>query len=136
MQFLTFYTPAPSAHQGPPSKECMDQMNKLIEESMKSGELIATGGLTPLQQGARVVQTAGKVTITDGPYIESTEIIGGFAILEVPSKEAAIESSKRFLKVAGDGQVTIRPLMTEAETCANSSTDLPGRELPTPIGSH
>jgi hypothetical protein len=98
----------------------MDQMNKLIEGSMKSGELVATGGLTPLQQGARVVQTSDKVTVTDGPFIESTEIIGGFAILEVPSKDAAIESSKRFLKVAGDGQVTIRPLMTEADTCTNS----------------
>jgi hypothetical protein len=119
MQFLTFYTPDPSAHQGPPSKEYMDQMNKLVEESMKSGELVATGGLTPLHQGARVVQTGGKITLTDGPYIESTEIIGGFAILEVPSKEAAIESSKRFLKVAGDGQVTIRPLMTQADTCTN-----------------
>ena len=119
MQFLTFYTPAPGAHSGPPSKEYMDQMNKLIEESMKSGELVATGGLTPLQLGARVVQTSGNVTITDGPYIESTEIIGGFALLEVPSKEAAIESSKRFLKIAGDGQVTIRPLMSEAEACAN-----------------
>jgi hypothetical protein len=120
MQFLTFYTPAPGAHSGPPSKEYMDQMNKLIEESMKSGELIATGGLTPLQLGARVVQTSGNVTITDGPYIESTEIIGGFALLEVPSKEAAIESSKRFLKIAGDGHVTIRPLMTDVDTCSNA----------------
>ena len=120
MHFLTFYTPAPGAHSGPPSKEYMDQMNKLIEESMKSGELIATGGLTPLQLGARVVQTSGNVTITDGPYIESTEVIGGFALLEVPSKEAAIESSKRFLKIAGDGQVTIRPLMTDADTCSNA----------------
>jgi hypothetical protein len=120
MQFLTFYTPAHGAHSGPPSKEYMDQMNKLIEESMKSGELIATGGLTPLQLGARVVQTSGNVTITDGPYIESTEVIGGFALLEVPSKEAAIESSKRFLKIAGDGQVTIRPLMTDADTCSNA----------------
>src|SRR6185437_940953 len=120
MQFLTFYTPAPGAHSGPPSKEYMDQMNKLIEESTKSGELVATGGLTPLQQGARVVQTSGTVTITDGPFIESTEIIGGFAILELPSKDTAIESSKRFPKVAGDGQVTIRPLMTEAETCTNT----------------
>ena len=120
MQFLTFYTPAPGAHSGPPSKEYMDQMNKLIEESMKSGELIATGGLTPLQLGARVVQKSGNVSITDGPYIESTEIIGGFALLEVPSKEAPIESSKRFLKIAGDGQVTIRPLMTDADTCSNA----------------
>ena len=120
MQFITFYTPSPSAHQGPPSKEYMDKMNELIGESMKSGELIATGGLTPLHHGTRVVQASGEVTITDGPYIESTEIIGGFAILELPSKEAAIESSRRFLKVAGDGQVTIRPLMTEAETCTNA----------------
>ena len=120
MQFISFYTPNPSAHQGPPSKEYMEQMNKLIEESMKSGELVATGGLTPIQQGVRIVQASGNVTITDGPYIESTEIIGGFAILELPSTEAAIESSKRFLKIAGDGQVTIRPLMTEAETCTNA----------------
>lgn len=118
MRFLTFYTPNPSAHQGPPSKEYMDQMNKLIEESMKSGELVATGGLTPLRDGARVVQSGGKVTLTDGPYIESTEVIGGFAILELPSKEAAIESSKRFLKIAGDGQVTIRPLMNPDDTCS------------------
>ena len=117
MQFLTFFTPA--AQSGPPSPEYMEEMNKLIEETRKSGELIATGGLTPLRQGARVVQTTGKVTITDGPYIESTEIIGGFAILNLSSKEAAIESAKRFLKVAGDGQVTIRPLMSEAETCTN-----------------
>jgi hypothetical protein len=118
MQFLTFFTPA--AQSGPPGPEYMEEMNRLIEESKKSGELIATGGLTALNEGARVVQTSGKVTITDGPFIESTEIIGGFAILEVPSKEAAIESSKRFLKIAGDGQVTIRPLMTEAETCTHS----------------
>ena len=68
MQFISFYTPNPSAHQGPPSKQYMEQMNKLIEESMKSGELVATGGLTPIQQGVRIVQASGNVTITDGPY--------------------------------------------------------------------
>ena len=116
MRFLTFYTPAPS-QQAPPSQEYMDEMNKLIDASMRSGELIATGGLTPLQEGARVNYAAGKTTITDGPYIESTEIIGGFAILELPSKEAAIESSKNFLKIAGEGYVTIRPLMDPSQTC-------------------
>ncbi|HZD77208.1 MAG TPA: YciI family protein, partial [Acidobacteriaceae bacterium] len=115
MRFLSFYTPAPS--QTPPSREYMEEMNKLIEASMKSGELVATGGLTPLQQGARVNYAAGKATITDGPFIESTEIIGGFALLELPSKEAAIESAKNFLKVAGEGHVTIRPLMDPAQTC-------------------
>jgi hypothetical protein len=95
----------------------MEEMNKLIDASMRSGELVATGGLTPLQQGARVNYKAGNATITDGPYIESTEIIGGFALLELPSKEAAIESAKNFLKVAGEGYVTIRPLMGLTQTC-------------------
>lgn len=117
MRFLMFYTPDPAAHPGPPSKEYLDEMNQLIEESMKSGALIATGGLTPLHQGARVGQKSGKVTLTDGPFIESTEIIGGFALFELPSKEAAIESSKVFLKIAGDGYVTVRPLMDPDETC-------------------
>jgi hypothetical protein len=111
MQFLMFYTPSSSRPAGPPSQEYIDTMNRLIEESRKSGELIADGGLTPITQGALVKQSNGKVTFTDGPYIESTEIIGGFALLELPSKEAAIESARNFLKVAGDGQVTIRPLM-------------------------
>jgi hypothetical protein len=117
MRFLMFYTPDPTAHSGPPSQEYMDEMNKLIEESMKSGALLATGGLTPLHLGARVGQKSGAITITDGPFIESTEIIGGFALFELPSREAAIESSKNFLKIAGDGHVTIRPLMDPDETC-------------------
>jgi hypothetical protein len=118
MQFLMFYTPSSSRPAGPPSQEYMDDMNRLIEASVKSGELLATGGLTPLKDGARVTQATGKVTVTDGPFIESTEIIGGFALFELPSVEAAIESSKSFLKVAGDGQVTIRPLMDQTLVCA------------------
>jgi len=117
MQFLMFYTPSSSRPAGPPSQEYLDDMNRLIEASKKSGQLLADGGLTPLQDGARVTQATGKVTITDGPFIESTEVIGGFALFELPSKEAAIESSKSFLKVAGDGQVTIRPLMRPDDTC-------------------
>jgi hypothetical protein len=117
MQFLTFYTPDPSRPAGPPSPEYIEEMNRLIEESRRSGEMIATGGLTPIQLGARVKQANGQVTFTDGPYIESTEVIGGFALLELPSKEAAIESAKNFLKTAGDGQVTIRPLMNPEESC-------------------
>jgi hypothetical protein len=117
MQFLMFYTPSSSRPAGPPSQEYMDDMNRLIEASVKSGGLLATGGLTPLKDGARVTQATGKVTITDGPFIESTEIIGGFALFELPSVEAAIESSKSFLKVAGDGQVTIRPLMDQTLVC-------------------
>ncbi len=119
MQFLMIYAPSSSRPAGPPSPEYMDKMNQFVDASKKSGELIATGGLTPLQAGARVDHSAGKVSVTDGPFIESTEIIGGFALIELPSKEAAIESAKRFLKIAGDGQVTIRPLMDPSEVCAD-----------------
>ena len=117
MQFLMFYTPDQSRPAGPPSPEYIDEMNRLIEQSQKSGEMIATGGLTPIHQGARIRQADGNVTFTDGPYIESTEVIGGFALLELPSKEGAIESAKNFLKIAGDGQVTIRPLMNPTDVC-------------------
>ena len=114
MRFLMFYTPAPGAHAGgPPSEAYRNEMNDLVEDARRSGELIATGGLLPLRDGARVAQSTGKQTVTDGPFIESTELIGGFALFELPSKEAAIEASKSFLKVAGDGVVTIRPLMEE-----------------------
>ena len=121
MQFLMFFTPAPS-QQAPPSKEYIDDMNRLIDASKKSGELIATGGLTPLKDGARVAQSTGKVTVTDGPFIESTEIIGGFALFELPSLEVAIESTKEFLKIAGDGHVTIRPLMNPSDVCTGEET--------------
>jgi hypothetical protein len=117
MRFLTFFTPDPSAHPGPPSKEYKDEMKKLIEEWTKSGALLATGRLTPLQDGARVKQASGKITVTDGPYIESTEVIAGFALFELPSMEAAVESSKAILKIAEGGHITIRPLMAPAETC-------------------
>lgn len=122
MQFLMFYTPSSSRPAGPPSPEYLDEMNRLIGASMQSGELLATGGLTPLQDGARVTQETGKITITDGPFIEATEIIGGFALFELPSKEAAIESCRNFLKVAGDGYVTVRPLMEVPQCVADVSS--------------
>jgi hypothetical protein len=123
MRFLMFYTPAPGAHAGgPPSEAYMEEMSKLIEASKRSGELIETGGLTPIQAGARVAQFTGKQTVTDGPYIESTELMGGFALFELPSKEKAIESAKHFLKCAGDGTVTIRPLMEEG-SCPEKAQD-------------
>ena len=103
-----------------PPAEAVAAMMKYNEALKEAGVLVTLDGLHPPSMGARVAFPGGKPVVTDGPFIESTEIIGGFALLEVPSKEAAIESSKRFLKIAGDGQVTIRPLMTDADTCSNT----------------
>ncbi len=84
MRFLMFYTPAPSAHPAPPAKEDMEAMNKLIEAAMKSGEMIATGGLTPIKQGARAASASGKVTVRDGPFIESTELSAALLCFSFP----------------------------------------------------
>ncbi len=115
MKFLTIYTPDKKTAGVPLSKEHMAEMGKFIEESKKSGELLATGGLLPISKGGACVRSSGgKITVTDGPFTEAKELIAGFALLELKSKEEAIESCKRFLKVAGDGESVIYQIMEPA----------------------
>lgn len=83
----------------PPSPELMAAIGKLGEEMTRSGVLIETGGLLPSAMGARLRLSGGKVTVTDGPFSEAKEVLGGYAIVEVQSKEEAIEVAKRFLEV-------------------------------------
>jgi len=111
MRFLAMYTPDKSRAGVPPTKEHMEQMGRFVEEMMKSGALITTGGLLPASQGFRVKSSGGKVTVTDGPFTEAKEAVGGFAILEARSKDDVIEMSRRFLKVAGDGESELRQIM-------------------------
>jgi hypothetical protein len=86
----------------------MAEMGKLIEESLKSGRLLAAEGCLPSAMGARVRLSQGKYHVTDGPFTESKEVIGGFALIQAKSKEDAIEFIKTFLKIAGDGESEIR----------------------------
>jgi hypothetical protein len=108
MRFLSIYKTAETGV--PPSTEHIAKMGKLIEESMRSGELVATEGCLPSAKGARVRRAGGKVTVTDGPFTESKELVAGFALLEASSKEAAIEMTRRFLDIAGDGECEIRQI--------------------------
>ena len=94
----------------PPTPEMMERMGQLIEEMTKSGELIATEGCLPSALGARVRKAGNKISVTDGPFTESKELIAGFALLEADSKEHAIEQCKRFMAVAGDGECEIRQI--------------------------
>jgi hypothetical protein len=96
----------------PPSQEEIARMGELIEKTTKSGELIATEGCLPSALGARVRKAGKRVTITDGPFTESKELIAGFALLEARSKEHAIEMCKRFMEVAGDGECELRQIYT------------------------
>src|SRR5262249_8031675 len=92
----------------PPTPEEMAAMGKVIEDGMKKGWLVATEGCLPSALGARVRRSGGKVTITDGPFSKSKEVIGGFAILQAKSKEEAIQFAEDFLKVVGEGECEVR----------------------------
>ena len=108
MRFLSVYK---SRETGlPPTQEEMDRMGKLIEEGMKAGYLLAVEGCLPSARGARVRLANGKVTVTDGPFTEAKELIGGLAILKANSKEEAIAFIRQFLQVAGDGECELREL--------------------------
>src|SRR5712692_4222708 len=110
---MTIYRPASTKDMEagvPPSQDEMAKMGKFIEGLAQSGVLLAADGLLPSSNGARVRLSGGKLSVTDGPFTEAKELIGGFAILQVQSKEEAIELTKRFLAVAGDGESEIRQM--------------------------
>ena len=85
--------------QGTPPKALMDAIARLVDEETKAGTLLGSGGLAPTAQGALVRLSGRKVTVTDGPFIETKEIIGGYAQFELKSKEEAIESAVRFMEL-------------------------------------
>jgi len=108
MRFLSIYKCV--ERNTPPTKEEMDAMGKMIEEGIRSGKLVSTEGCLPAAMGARVRIDNGKISVTDGPFTESKEVIGGFAILNANSKEEAIEYVKDFLKHMGSGETEIRKI--------------------------
>jgi hypothetical protein len=111
MRFMAMYTPSKDTAGVPPGQEHMTEMARFVDEAKKAGELLVTGGLLPISKGGLVRYSGGKLSVTDGPFTESKELIAGFAILQLKSREEAIESAKRFLKVAGEGDCEIRQIM-------------------------
>jgi hypothetical protein len=84
---------------GFPPKELMDAIDKLSEEAAKAGTMVGGGGLGPTALGARVRLSGGKVTVTDGPFTEAKEIVGGYAQFELNSKQEAVEGAVRFMEL-------------------------------------
>src|SRR5580765_1591052 len=124
MRFMTLYKPGKESDAPPTQKEMAD-MGQLIEEMAKAGVLIATDGLQPSSKGARVRLSGGKFTVTDGPFTETKELVAGYAIIQVKSKEEAIELTKRFLKVVGEGESEIR--LMHDEPAFDASSQEPGK---------
>jgi hypothetical protein len=99
----------------PPSPKLMEGMGKLVGEMMQAGILLAAEGLQPSSQGVRLKHARGERLVTDGPFAETKELIGGYAILRAKSKQEAIALADRMLAVHIDAgipecEVEIRPL--------------------------
>ena len=120
MRFLSVYKTV--ERNAPPTLEEMTRMGTLIEEGMKAGWLLATEGCLPSAAGAKVRKSGAKVTVTDGPFAEAKELIGGFAILQTNSKEDAVALVKKFLDVAGEGECELRQLYEAPAAAAGDST--------------
>ena len=103
-----------------PSERLMNEMGKLIDEMIREGSLVRTAGLRPTREGVRVRSNHGKLSVTEGPFTETKEVIGGFAVIEARSLQHAIELTERFLATHGDEwnvECEVRPFDGE-EFCA------------------
>jgi hypothetical protein len=116
---------------GPPPKELVDAIAKLGEEAAKEGSMIESGGLAPAAMSTRVRLAEGKITAIDGPFAETRELVGGYAIFEFKSKQEAIESALRFMELhrkhwpGWEGETEIRQIFTMPDyTCESGSLEL------------
>lgn len=101
-----------------PSERLQTEMGKLIDEWSRKGKLIRTAGLRPTREGFRVRSRYGDLTTTDGPFTESKEVIGGYAIIEAKDRDEAVRLTEEFLRVHGDEwdiECEVRPLDGDTE---------------------
>jgi hypothetical protein len=94
----------------PPSKELMERMGVFIGEVMQAGVLLATDGLHPSSKGKRVKLENGKMTVIDGPFTESKELVASYALFQVKTMDEAVMWTKRFLECIGEGECELRPI--------------------------
>ena len=116
MKYLSFIRSSESYRQSPPPAALMEAMGKFVEKSLKDGTLVDTGGLLPSKDGVRVRLAGGKITVTDGPFTEAKEVIGGWAILELPTTADAIRVATEFMELhrvhwpGFEGESEVRPM--------------------------
>jgi hypothetical protein len=111
MRFFCIFKPNPALLEVPPDPLRMEKIGKFVEESFRSGVLLATEGFRPNVEDVRVSLRDGKMSVVDGPFTEAKELIGGFALLDCKSRAEAIEHAKRFLEVVGGGESEIHQLL-------------------------
>jgi hypothetical protein len=116
MKYLTFIRSSESYRQDQVPPALMEAMGKFIEKSFQDGSLVDTGGLLPSKDGVRLRLANGKITVTDGPFSESKEVIGGWAILQADSKAEVIRIATEFMDLHRkhwpefEGESEVRPM--------------------------
>ena len=101
MKFLMTYE---ASSPTPPSQETLAALGQFTVEMIQAGVVKLTGGLQRPSKSTRLKFEAGKLSVTDGPFAETKEVIDGFALIEVGSREEALKMAERFLRIAGDGE--------------------------------
>jgi hypothetical protein len=101
MKFLMTYAQSPDVP--PPTPEHMAAIGAFTERNVKAGIVVMTGGLVRPSRGIQIRCDSGKISVTDGPFAETKELIDGFALVEVASREEAIKVASEFMQLAGDG---------------------------------
>ena len=108
MRFIAIYRPDETV---PATPQQFEAMARFIDEALRSGVLLATEGFGPSSKAdARIRLARGQFAVTDGPFTETKEVIGGFAIMQVASRDEMFDWTKRFLQIAGDGESEVRQL--------------------------
>lgn len=103
MKYLAIWLPAGGNGSHDPTPEQFEKMGKLTVEMMQAGVLVDTGGRSPTGKTLRMTRSGSKTVVVDGPFTESKEMIGGYAVLNADSREALVAWTNRFLDCAGDG---------------------------------
>jgi hypothetical protein len=121
MTYLSFVRSSEKYRSAQPPAAMVEAMGKLIEKLTRDGALVDTGGLAPSRDGFRMRLVNGKLTTTDGPFIESKEVIGGWAILEAASKAEALRLTTEFMELHRrywpefEGECEVRPIEFQAQ---------------------
>ncbi|ABC83266.1 YciI family protein [Anaeromyxobacter dehalogenans] len=116
MRFMMIVKASPESESGaPPSRELIQAMTRYNEELVNAGVLLAGDGLLPSSKGARVKFSKGKVEVVDGPFAETKELVAGFWMIQVKSKEEAIAWARRCPNPMGEGAEGVLELRQVAE---------------------
>ena len=116
MKFFVYQPDPPAPDAPPPTPEMYVKMEQLIDDGTRAGVILATGAF--VGHPTRLNLSAGNYTVTDGPFIEAKELMGGYTLIEVKSLEEAIDWAKRGLDIVGGGTNEICPVMSPEDFAA------------------